>query len=482
MTPTSSATCCTVLQPPSTPSRPRPRPILVIWVTVAFGLAPSGGALELATAHVALEAEEVLSLLQPPPSRDYDPLKDCPALPSIYHATDYDYARPALEACFSKVYDAREVQLLRKLSSELTWRDYVDDWAIMGHHFLQAVHGRTVLSSCANSHKFTFPPSKCHESWAIEATSAATVVGYILTQDDCLRPKISVEPLCSTATKRMASQVLAGLYDPLGKFLEANMHARLIWRKAVLSVKESAPGESSTASWDRQLSPQVINEVNDWVTQLHKLQPVPRYVPVRPGPLLESNTEFNHACEILISCDASGVAWCVETRSRLNCLPVSPRLRARGGLFPQTTAGSDYALTTPRKELHALHQACKEAYSLYLSCNLAPSMGSRITVLTDSLINLQRLQWIGTKNEEEVLSGLRKRHMTVHDVDKLLSIRELLLRVTLPIKVVHIPSEVNLADPGSRCKPYGPDDSVLKLLASILDSPNQRPTYVPVSL
>ncbi|KAF4680628.1 hypothetical protein FOZ63_022888, partial [Perkinsus olseni] len=147
-----------------------------------------------------------------------------------------------------------------------------------------------------------------------------------------------------------------------------------------------------------------------------------------------------------------------------------------------TTAGSDYALTTPRKELHALHQACKEAYSLYLSCNLAPSMGSRITVLTDSLINLQRLQWIGTKNEEEVLSGLRKRHMTVHDVDKLLSIRELLLRVTLPIKVVHIPSEVNLADPGSRCKPYGPDDSVLKLLASILDSPNQRPTYVPVSL
>ncbi|KAF4700170.1 hypothetical protein FOZ62_001325, partial [Perkinsus olseni] len=147
-----------------------------------------------------------------------------------------------------------------------------------------------------------------------------------------------------------------------------------------------------------------------------------------------------------------------------------------------TTTGSDYALTTPRKELHALYQACKEAYSLYSSCNLAPSMGSRITVLTDSLINLQRLQWIGSKNEEEVLSGLRRRHMTIHDVDKLLSIRELLLRVTLPIKVVHIPSEVNLADPGSRCKPHGPDGTVLKLLASILDSPNQRPTYVPVSL
>ncbi|KAF4725446.1 hypothetical protein FOZ63_017235, partial [Perkinsus olseni] len=385
--------------PPSTTSRPNPRPILVIWVSVAFGLGPSGGALELATAHVNLEAEHVLSQLRPPLHDGTKTLSACPPWPTIYDVPEYDYARPILKSSFNKENSVSELKVLRGLSTKLTWRDYVDDWVIMGHHTLQVIYCREVLTACANSHKFTFPPTKCYDTWRLPV-DGATTLGYILTSDDRLLPKVSVETLSNAATKRTASQVLAGLYDPLGKFLESNMHGRFIWRKTVNSVRMT-------------------------------------YADATKGS-------------------------------------------ARGGLFPCTASGLDVNLTTPRKELHALHQAAKEASDIYLSCGLDQSMSCSITICTDSLINLQRLQWIAGKSKAEVMGHLKKRHMTTHDVDKLVNIRDLLLRITIPVRIIHIPSEVNLADAGSRCKPQGPDQDCLGLLQIILDSPNERPTYQPV--
>ncbi|KAF4650451.1 hypothetical protein FOL47_001141 [Perkinsus chesapeaki] len=74
------------------------------------------------------------------------------------------------------------------------------------------------------------------------------------------------------------------------------------------------------------------------------------------------------------------------------------------------------------------------------------------------------------KSKEEVTCHAKRRHMTTHDVDNLTNIRELLLRITVPVKVIHIPTE-----------PHGPEEDCFKLLQSILDSPNERPTYKPTT-
>ncbi|KAF4723480.1 hypothetical protein FOZ62_025720, partial [Perkinsus olseni] len=486
MTPTSSAVCGTVLQRPSTKSNPSPKPMLILWVSVAFGMAPSGGALELATAHVCLEAEQLLSMLCPP---SISTPAAIPPLPVVYETDTYQYARPILAAAYKEDLSQKEWRVLRKLSSTLSWRDYVDDWVVLGHHYIQTSRCRDVMLSCGNHHLFTFPPSKTHESWDLGEDPVATVLGYELTADDCLRPIISVEllPEDGTATKRMASSALAGLYDPLGRYLEMNMNSRLIWRKVVQSINDSYPSASPTQSWTLKPSVAVIAEINQWIARLRALPPVPRFIPVRPGPMLEGASDRLHHCEIIVSCDASNQAWSVDTRSRLDHLPISPRLRARGGLFPRSQSKSDPSLTTPRRELHALLQASKEVLSLCRACKLDQTMQCSVTVMTDSLINLQRLQWAGTKSHAELeqeLKKSRRRTMTVLDLSKVLAIRENLLRTSAAVdslRVMHIPSALNIADPASRCMPDPISPGNLRILENILDNPNPdlRPVHVP---
>ncbi|KAF4679437.1 hypothetical protein FOZ62_028010 [Perkinsus olseni] len=317
MTPTSSAVCGTVLQRPSTKSNPSPKPMLTLWVSVAFGMAPSGGALELATAHVCLEAEQLLSMLCPP---SVGTPAAIPPSPVAYETDTYQYARPILAAAYKEDLSQKGWRVLRKLSSTLSWRDYVDDWVVLGHHYIQTSRCRDVMLSCGNHHLFTFPPSKTHESWNLGQDPVATVLGYELTADDCLRPIISVEllPEDGTATKRMASSALAGLYDPLGRYLEMNMNSRLIWRKVVQSINDSYPSASPTQSWTLKPPVAVVAEINQWIARLRALPPVPRFIPVRPGPMLESASDRLHHCEIIVSCDASNQAWSVDTRSRLD--------------------------------------------------------------------------------------------------------------------------------------------------------------------
>ncbi|KAF4647021.1 hypothetical protein FOL47_005223, partial [Perkinsus chesapeaki] len=119
-----------------------------------------------------------------------------------------------------------------------------------------------------------------------------------------------------------------------------------------------------------------------------------------------------------------------------------------------------------------------------------PSMNCSVTVITDSLINLQRLQWIGIKDREELeplLHKARKRVMTTSDLTKLLAIRTNLLRASVSvqsIRVLHVPSALNIADAASRCLPEPIGEENLRILESILDSPNPdvRPSYVPQPL
>ncbi|KAF4682736.1 hypothetical protein FOZ60_010209 [Perkinsus olseni] len=101
--------------------------------------------------------------------------------------------------------------------------------------------------------------------------------------------------------------------------------------------------------------------------------------------------------------------------------------------------------------------------------------------MTDSLINLQRLQWAGTESHAELeqeLKKSRRRTMTVLDLTKVLAIRENLLRTSAAVdslRVMHIPSALNIADPASRCMPDPISPANLRILENILDNPN--PTF-----
>ncbi|KAF4679438.1 hypothetical protein FOZ62_028011 [Perkinsus olseni] len=80
--------------------------------------------------------------------------------------------------------------------------------------------------------------------------------------------------------------------------------------------------------------------------------------------------------------------------------------------------------------------------------------------MTDSLINLQRLQWAGTESHAELeqeLKKSRRRTMTVLDLTKVLAI------------------PLNIADPASRCMPDPISPANLRILENILDNPN--PTF-----
>ncbi|KAF4739871.1 hypothetical protein FOZ63_020771, partial [Perkinsus olseni] len=155
------------------------------------------------------------------------------------------------------------------------------------------------------------------------------LLGYRL-RNDLLSPIFSAEALPvsgtpSTVTKRMASHTLSSLYDPLGRYIECNMKARLLWRTVVEATRDDAIPPSLT--WDGPVPDQLVHDINGWVELASTLPPTPRYTPVRTSPTVGE-------CKILVSCDASHVGWCVEIRTKLTELPIGPRLCAKGGLFP----------------------------------------------------------------------------------------------------------------------------------------------------
>ncbi|KAF4725024.1 hypothetical protein FOZ63_000356 [Perkinsus olseni] len=483
-----ASTCASILQKSPTVEDPRPLPILIIWASMAFGLSPSPGCLELSTGTIALEGRALNDMISIPMEYLYEQYHD--GVPKIYHDSEFDYARPIIDSAFDTrpviVSDA-SVDRRIHLVQELCWEDYVDDWEFPGDHVWQALRSREVMMSTASFRGFGFSEVKEFWSWAPKSGSAA--LGYRYTTNDHLLPAFSGcrLPEDGHVSKRRVSQCLSSFYDPLGRFLEVGMAARLLWRKVVMAINEKTPSGVSCQDTYRAAVPlPLIKDINEWVNHVGKIAPVPRFVPVQLGSLAEVNSSPGEGLLLIVSCDASGVGWSIEVRSRVRALPIGPRLKARGGLFPVGKSADDGVVsTTPRKELHGLLQGAQELTYL---CNVARlDTHSRVSavLLTDSLINLQRLQWLGARAEAEAYQyiGKRGRHLLSRfDVQRLVRVRDLLLRLPVPTSVVHIPSEVNPADASSRCSLNPVSRMLLKLLEQILDNVDQRPSYVPTPI
>ncbi|KAF4752679.1 hypothetical protein FOZ63_021064, partial [Perkinsus olseni] len=469
LTSRSSGLCCTILKCPDTGHY-----ILVVWCAMPFGASPSPGGLELSTACIALESRDLHTRLVPSfATTDLDGFAPR-TLPDIYKAPDFDYARPVLVAAFSDSPD-----ILGALSStiprDLGWRDYVDDWSWGLHHVRQLLWSKSISTGVAEFRGFTYADGKENESWQEDVD--APLLGYRL-RDDRLCTTIDVPDLCCGATKRDLSKCLASHYDPLGRHIELSMYARAIWRKVVIAA--NAPGVTVDESWHRSVPTELINEANAWLQMARTAAPTPRYIPVHSGPFCDT------PCRIIISCDASGVAWATDTRTRLSGLPLSPRLRARGGMFPvarrASTSVNTMEATIPRKELHALVQGAAEALYLCTTLSLDIHHNVEIYILSDNLINIQRLSWLSSRSREEAALHIGKKgkhRFSEGDLTRLIRIRDYLLRCVVPVTVLHVPSALNLADSASRCIPTSPTKSQLRLLELLLDRPSDKPRYVP---
>ncbi|KAF4648155.1 hypothetical protein FOZ61_003085 [Perkinsus olseni] len=210
-------------------------------------------------------------------------------VPTIYDVPEYDYARPIITSAFdtrpvtvSDVSADCRLQLVR----ELCWEDYVDDWEFPGYHVWQVLWSREVMTSVASFRGFGFSEVKEFRSWAPKPGSAA--LGYRYTTNDHLLPAFSGGrlPEDGHVSKRKVSQCLSSFYDPLGRFLEVGMAARLLWRRVVLAINEKLPPGASCQETYRAAVPlPLIKEVNHWVDYVGKISPVPRFVPAKLGAL-----------------------------------------------------------------------------------------------------------------------------------------------------------------------------------------------------
>ncbi|KAF4755406.1 hypothetical protein FOZ63_027185 [Perkinsus olseni] len=478
-TPRSSALCATVLQRPRGTGDHDGVPILVVWASMAFGLSNSPCGLGVATAGVELESLQLGSALSVP--SEYVITHSC-ARPDFYCDTTFNYCRPIIDAAF----DCSPVSfdlLYQGLLWEPCWEDYVDDWQIAGDHVCQVQWNKDLRLGVAGHRGFTFSDAKQFSTWSLGEPDSHSVLGYRVTCDDHLLPILDIEELSLGASKREVSKILSSLYDPLGRYLEYSMWGRSLWRQTVVSVSSA-----SALSWDLPVSDDIVQAVNAWVRSVLALPKVPRFVPTCPGPLVQG------AVQIVISLDASGVGWSVDIRSRLltggSSCPISPRLLGRGGLFPNgknSSSISDSLIasrvgTTPRKELHALLKGSEEAVRLDRTCSLGDS--TMFIICTDSLINLQRLRWLGSMSEEmarlKVRKEGRKRQLSEHDLRRLVQVRALLLSLCASVTVVHVPSSLNVADAASRCLPNCDVD--FAELNALLDNLHLRPYYIPVSV
>ncbi|KAF4722332.1 hypothetical protein FOZ62_025662, partial [Perkinsus olseni] len=464
----SSGTCCTILRNPDSGLS-----TLFVWCAMPFGAAPSPGGLELTTAHTALESRELHQHLVP---RFDVPLEVAKTgePPELYSHSDFEHAYPVLSKAFSNSPEVLDA-LQASFPSDLGWRDYVDDWMWALYHIRQLFWAKTVSTSVANFRGFCYADGKESDSW--EHGRDAPLLGYRL-RDDRICTVVDVPDLTNGASKRDLSKCLSSHYDPLGRHIELSMYSRAIWRKVVTSINNKAV--PTDISWRCRVPAHLVEEANEWLRLARSAPPSPRFVPLSSGPFCDI------PCYIIISCDASAVAWAIDVRSRLEGYPLSPRLKARGGMFPSSRRALEQAAsleaTIPRKELHGLLQGAAEAYYLCSTLKLGKEHRTEVYILSDSLINIQRLSWLSGKSKEvasRYIGKKGKHQFSERDLDRLIRIRDYLWRCCIPITVLHVPSALNLADNASRCQPSPPTKRQLGLLGLLLDEPFQRSRYVP---
>ncbi|EER02752.1 hypothetical protein Pmar_PMAR003225 [Perkinsus marinus ATCC 50983] len=436
-----------------------------------FGAGPSPGGLEAATEVWMEESKQLSATLVPPQSTNSI------AWPNFYDLGSFDHCKPVLQDAFRRlpIDPTQPFQLL----------DYVDDYAITGDSVAQVDWHSALAEGAAGYRGFRFPVAKKYQSW--DTDSDNKLLGYHL-RNDLLSPVFSAELLpensCSPVTKRAVSHTLASLYDPLGRYIEYSMKGRSLWRSVVDSTRED---EVPTAlTWNKAVPNGLVKEVNRWAKAVSALPPTPRFIPVRWR--CPTSSSYHH-CQLLVSCDASNIGWCVDVRSKVNGLPIGPRLCGRGGLFPQRRSyhldgksTSTPTSTVPRLELHSLLQAAKELLRLCSAVRLSPANNTTAIIMSDSLINIQRLCRMSDKSETELMSCIGKKgkcNYSRSDLGKLLKIRQTLREVPIPVTLIHLPSALNLADDGSRCRVPSRGSEEMELLEAVLQDPTRRPNYVP---
>ncbi|KAF4651508.1 hypothetical protein FOL47_000353, partial [Perkinsus chesapeaki] len=429
---------------------------------------------ELATGCIGSESCELNKCLMQRFTESTDDISPN-KLPELYLHPDFAYARPVLEAAFSNSPGILS-SLPASLPEDLGWCDYVDDWSWGLYHIRQLWWAKALFTSVATFRGFTYAEGKESDSWQ---NDSAPLLGYRL-QNDRLHTTIDIAELGYGVSKRDVSKCLSSHYDPLGRHIELGMYARGVWRKVVAAINDT--GVATDMSWRCRVPRDLVDEANIWLRLAKAVCPTPRFVPISSGPFC------NIPCDIIITCDASGIAWAIDTRSRLHGQPLSPRLRARGGMFPapRHLLKEDISLeaTIPRKELHALVQAAAEAHYLCSTLKLDTHHGTKIYILTDNLINIQRLAWLSGKSKEQAVRFIGKKgkhQFSENDLNKLVRVRELLWRCVVPVTVLHVPSAINIADAASRCCPTPPTAAQLRLLELLLDRAHQQPRYIPPS-
>lgn len=101
--------------------------------------------------------------------------------------------------------------------------------------------------------------------------------------------KFSISTTDKPVTRRGILSVVNSLYDPLGFISPVTIKGKIILRKVV----------SSTVDWDEPLTGQVIEEWNNWKTNLPELESLRI-----PRPIVRNLSESENK-ELLIYCDAS---------------------------------------------------------------------------------------------------------------------------------------------------------------------------------
>ncbi|KAF4726792.1 hypothetical protein FOZ63_015564, partial [Perkinsus olseni] len=126
--------------------------------------------------------------------------------------------------------------------------------------------------------------------------------------------------------------------------------------------------------------------------------------------------------------------------------------------------------------------ATKELLRLCSALRLSPDSNVSAVIMSDSLINIQRLCRMGDKSEAELLAAIGKKgkcNYSKADLGKLLKVRHHLAESPIEVRLLHLPSALNLADDGSRGKMPSRGPAELQLLEAVLACPNQRPYYTP---
>jgi len=215
-------------------------------------------------------------------------------------------------------------------------------------------------------------------------------------------PKI--KPHVGKMTLRQLVATVAQLHDPLGLFMNVQLLGRSIIRDAFkcVNTRPLQPGESGK-NWNREIDPQIIHKLNEWVTVL----PSVKYL----APRCQNFNILN------VFVDASSTAWVFEIRDENFAL-----IFTKGGLINERD-------TIPRGELIALYEAIVGTLNL----DLKELRTTSIRFFTDSECNVYRLRRQKIKLPTFETNRVQRILMTLRDCP-------------MKVKVIHIEGISNPAD------------------------------------